>query len=181
MKAIKLTKIKWNTEGVSDEIKNNLPSVKGFLADDNFDICTATFRILKNKYGVDAKTFNFKEYRVAQTLEDILLYSAPKTAKIKNLWTSKNELSAFGKLCYNNLRHILDWNIVLRRDETPENKIPKVVDEVLLGIERVLGIDPTKSTIQEIMKEVDSKVRDMKYVNLKDEDEKEKEKDGDEE
>lgn len=176
MKAIKIFNIEWDTKNASAEVAAALPTVKGYTVKDDFKTCERIPVIFEKKYGCPLITFSYHEYRIVECVEALLEMCNPTPEKkSKALFTVAGNLSAFGKQCLDNLRHQLNYNVVLRRKDTKEELIPVLIDEILLGIKAITGIDTDKSTIAEMMAAINDEILNVTAVNLKDEDEKEEE------
>lgn len=170
MKAVKLTKIQWNLNDLTDEEKkqviNTLPTEKGFTANDDFNVPERVPAILKKKYGHDIETFSFTECRIAETLDDLLRLCNPDDSR-KELYTSKGELSAYGKKCRENLDFNIKWRMQLERKGTSPYAMPKILDEVMLGLEKISDMSWEKHTADEFMTFVQRKIWNRKYTNMK--------------
>ena len=172
MKAIKLYKIQWDLKGLSKEEKEKvletLPKAKGFTTqDDKFNVAEKIPGLLKKKYGYDIINFAFVEMRVVDTLEDLLLLCAPANEKPKKLFKSNGDLSAFGDSCFKNLEVNVRQRIWRESQGVNVWEMPVILDEVMIGIENVTGINWEGLTLEEVMSPVVKKIKDKKAVNLK--------------
>lgn len=169
MKAIKIYNIDWNLSSVSKEVREDilkgLPKVKGFFAQDNFNVVEQTNAFLKKRYGFESNSFSFNEYRVATTLEELLRLCAPKGEKPKSLYTPTAHLSAYGRHCYEilqfNLSHLKNMN----SNNIPEEKIPVIYDECMIGVEKVLDLKWDETTVEDIKRAIDTKLDDYHKQN----------------
>lgn len=171
MKAVKLYKIQWNLEGLTNEEKEKaletLPEVKGFTTqDDNFNVAERVPKLLKKKYGYDIIDFAFVELRVVNTIEDLLLLCAPSNEKVKKLFKNSGSLSSYGETCFNYLDAYVRDRI--RKEAHGEDSwaMPAILDEVMIGIEKVTGIDWEGHSANEIMSAVVEKIHSANAVNL---------------
>lgn len=173
MKAIKLTKIIWNldTEEPDKRIKllETLPTKKGFTVEDEFDVAERVPVILKKKYGYDIKDFSFTECRIAETVDDLLYLCMRAGMKKKRLYKEGGKLSAFGEELLNNLKTDIRRRLDLEFKGVSEYDMPKHLDEVMLGVEKVSGISWEKHTIEELMNPIMNKIWDVRAANIKDE------------
>ena len=187
MKAVKLNKIQWNLNNVEDEkrdeILKTLPVEKGFMVDDNFNVAESVPAILKKKFGYDIIDFSFTEYHVTETLEELLELCTPG-GKTKDLFTGTGKLSQYGMKCRNNLEHNIKWRINLERKGTSPYAMPKLLDQIMLGVEKVTGLKWEDHAPDEFMAKISRMIWDKKAVNLADkfdkEDEEEEENENDE-
>ena len=171
MKAIKLNKIQWNLNGLSKEemekVLETLPTVKGFMAQDDFNVVEKVPGLLKKHYGYDVISYNYSEIRVVENLEDLLLLCAPKGEKVKDLYKASGELSQFGKKCKDNLVSNIKWRLRLEFKGTNPGDMPTILDEVMIGVKKVTGMEWDDHTVEELMSPIMKKINDKKAVNLK--------------
>lgn len=158
MKAIKLTKINWDLRNLSveerEEAKKNLPTLKGFTVDDNFNVQERVPHLLKKKYGYDVIDFSYNEYRIVENVEDLFVLCAPKGKKVKDVFNANHKFSKFGEFCWDRLQYVLKLNESLRKKNTLEENIPKIVDEVLLGVNKVFEIDTDNTPADKIIETI---------------------------
>lgn len=181
MKAIKINKIQWDLDNLTPEEKTKamktLPTVKGFMASDDFMVADKVPGLLKKHYGYDVITFSFVENRVAENIDDLLLICAPKSETVKGLHrVGSNKLSAYGERCLANLISNIRWRLSLEEDGTPEYDMPVILDEVMLGMEKITGMKWDEGhTLQEWMKPVKKMLskKDMVIGEVEDEEEDE--------
>lgn len=162
MKAFKIYNIDWNLSSVKEEDRENvlksLPKVKGFYAKDSFNVVHQTNAFLKKRYGFMADSFYYNEYRVVETLEKLLRLGAPSDEKEKCLFTPTGKLTSYGMSCYENLILNLKNLKNLNSNNVPEEKIPVIYDECMIGVEKVLDLKWEETTIEEITLEIDIKL-----------------------
>jgi len=153
MKAIKLYNIKWDLEGLSPEekreVEKNLPTQKGFIVDDDFNVLEKVPVLLKKKFGYDFITYSSQEFKIIDKFEDLLYHCAEKGENPKPLFKVGGELSRFGQNCFNNLKNYIHKRIKLERQGTDEYEFPKILDEVMLALEKITGIDWGKGLTEE--------------------------------
>lgn len=153
MKAVKLYNIKWDLEGLSPEEKKeaekNLPTQKGFVVDDDFNVLEKVPVLLKKKFGYDFITYSISEIKIIENFEDLLYHCAEKGENPKPLFKVSGELSGFGRECYNRLKHYIHRRIKLENQGTDPYEMPKILDEVMLALEKITGIDWDKNLTEE--------------------------------
>lgn len=171
MKAVKINKIQWNLGNLTDEQKEQvmlkLPTQKGFVTEDNFNVTERVPYLLKKKFGYDIVDFSFVEIHIAETISELLKTCAP-AGKEKNLFTDSGNLSAYGKMCKENLENAVKERIQLERKGTSAYAMPKRLDAVMLGIEKISGLSWDAHTPDELLAPIYRKIWDQKAVNLKD-------------
>lgn len=171
MKAIKIYNIHWNIDHLTDEEKekvmNTIPMQVGFKAEDEFSVLDNVPELLKKKFGYDVKEFSFSEIHVAETLYELLKLCAPK-GKEKTIFTDKGNLSAYGKLCKENLENDVKARIQLERKGIPAHEMSKHLDAVMLGVEKLSGLSWNDHTPDELFAPIYRQIWDQKAVNLKD-------------
>lgn len=172
MKAIKLTKIDWNLNNVDDtkkeEVLRSLPKQMGFTVDDDFCVADKVPGCLKKKYGYEINDFAFVEIHIAESLEELLYMNARKTKNKKSLYKAGGKLSAYGEEAVRFLESRIRQRLALEFKGVSDFEMPKSLDEVMLGVEKVGNIKWEKHTVEELMKPIISQIRDKKAVNLKD-------------
>ena len=133
MKAIKLYNIIWNTECCSQSVAAKLPEYKCFTTkDDEFDVVTRW------------KLF------------------IPQGAKEKKIFKVSGELSEYGNELYKELRLAIHRRKKMEEAGVSVAKIPAVLDEVMIGISNITGIDWEACTEEEIMKEIEQVFESIK-------------------
>ena len=172
MKAIKLYKIQWDLKGLTKEeqekVLETLPKAKGFTTqDDKFNVTERVPKLLKKKYGYDIIDFAFAELRVVNTVEDLLLLCAPANEKVKKIFKSNGSLSTYGETCFDNLESNIRDRIQRESQGVEDWEMPNILDEVMIGIEKVTGMTWEGHTVNELMTPVVKKINDKKAVNLK--------------
>jgi len=172
MKAIKLNKIQWNLNGLTDEQKakaiETLPTFKGFMAQDDFNVVEKVPYLLKKNYGFDVITFSYTELRVVDTVEDLLLLGAPKGEKPKKIFLKNGELSAYGEDLVKTLESNIKWRLRLEFKGTAVSDMPALLDETLIGVEKVSGMNWEGHTVQELMSPIMNKIKFGHAANLVD-------------
>lgn len=171
MKAVKLYKIQWNLEGLTNEEKEKaletLPEVKGFTTqDDKFDVTERVPKLLKKKYGYDIIDFAFEELRVVNTIEDLLLLCAPSNEKVKKLFKNSGSLSSYGETCFNYLEAYVRDRIHKEAHGEDSWAMPAILDEVMIGVEKVTGMEWEGHSANELMSAVVEKIHSANTVNL---------------
>ena len=150
MKAVKLNKIQWDLTGLTKEEKEKametLPTVKGFMADDNFNVAE----------------------RVVEDLDALLLLCAPKGEKTKKIYKKGGELSEYGEMLVNNLESNIKWRLRLEFKGVAESDMPVILDEVMMGVENVTGMKWEGHSVNELMNPIMHKIWDKRAVNLAD-------------
>lgn len=148
MKAFKITSIQWNLNHITDEnekkeILSNLPTEKGFTtSDDNFNYRQRVPVLLKKKFGYDIDSFKCQSYRVVTNVIDLLNLVTPNgTNKVKSLFDKTGKLSTYGQMCLDGVIANLYYAKRLHDINTPEDKIPVVVDECMLGVENIFNLE----------------------------------------
>jgi len=145
MKAIKLYNIKWDLSNLSDEEKEKilptLPKNKGFVVDDDFVAVERVPVLLKKKYGYDFITYSISEIKIIDNIIDLLHHCANKGEKPKDLFKVSGELSGYGEECYNNLVRYIRQRLNLEREGVSAYEMPKILDEVMLALEKITGMD----------------------------------------
>lgn len=170
MKAVKLTKIVWNLDTVNAEDREKvlatLPKVKVFLADDNFDVVTNVPRIIKKKFGYGVFNYSYTEIKIVENVEDLLLLCTPKGMKVKKVYDKKGGLSEFGELLVKGLEIRIKERLRMEFNGVSTYEMPKILDEIQLGIEKVTGMNWENHTVEELMRAVMTKVRFANAANL---------------
>jgi len=90
MKAVKLSKIQWNLSGLSPEEKEEalkkLPTVKGFKANDDFNVAEQVPVLLKKKYGYGIIDFTFTQVHIITDIKELFLLGLPDGTKMKKFF-----------------------------------------------------------------------------------------------
>lgn len=170
MKAVKLTKIVWNLDTVNAEDREKvlatLPKVKVFLADDNFDVVTNVPRIIKKKFGYGVFNYSYTEIKIVENVEDLLLLCTPKGMKIKKLFLKNGDLTEFGELLVKSLELRIKERLRMEFNGVSTYEMPKLLDEIQLGIEKITGMNWEGHTVDELMAPIMNKIRFAKAANL---------------
>lgn len=174
MKAIRATNIEW------DCVDDSLPKFKGFIVKDNFDTPARVPEMLMKKYGHNVISLNFDEFHISDNMDELLKIGG-RELKEKDLYKADGKLSSYGKKCRSGLEGLIAERLRMEFENMPEETIPNILNEVVLGYRNVTGKEWEKKSVKELMKCIDMKLKDMTYVNLKDDDEIEEEDEEDEE
>ncbi len=160
MKAVKISKIIWNLDHLNPadkgKAKAKLPTAKGFLASDDFEVVEKVPNLLKKKFGYDIINFSYTEVHISETLEALLKAFTPKGEKPGKLFNTKGELSDFGSDCYNKLIDSINRRKDLEAKGTPDEDMPKILDKVMFSIEKITGMDWEGTSADEFKAEIDS-------------------------
>ena len=168
MKAIRATNIEW------DCMDGSLPKFKGFIVKDSFDAPARVPEMLMKKYGHNVISLNFDEFHIADNMDELLKIGG-RELKEKDLYKADRSLSSYGKKCRSGLEGLIAERLRMEFENIPEEKMPTVLNEIVLGYRNVTGKEWRKKSVKELMKCIDMKLKDMTYVNLKDDDEIEEE------
>ena len=168
MKAVKLFKIRWNLEKISPEqretVSKLLPTHKGLMVDDKFDVQARVPDMLKKKYGFDIIDFSFSEIRVIKTVEDLLLLCKPTDQKEKDLFNvMSGRISSYGKKCLGILEHQIRYRLQLEKEGKDIWTMPTILDEIMLGVENVSGLDWDGHTVEELMDPIKKQIRGISH------------------
>lgn len=174
MKAIRATNIEW------DCVDDSLPKFKGFIVKDNFDTPARVPEMLMKKYGHNVISLNFDEFHISDNMDELLKIGG-RELKEKNLYKADGKLSSYGKKCRSGLEGLIAERLRMEFENMPEETMPNILNEVVLGYRNVTGKEWEKKSVKELMKCIDMKLKDMTYVNLKDDDEIEEDDEEDEE
>jgi hypothetical protein len=170
MKAVKLHNIVWNLDTVNKEDRKNvlstLPKVKVFLADDNFDVVTNVPRIIKKKFGYGVFNFSYTEIKIVETVEDLLLLCTPKGMKPKKLFLKNGNLSDFGETLVKGLESKIKERLRMEFNGVSPYEMPKILDEIQLGIEKITGMNWEGHTVEELMSPIMNKIHFANAANL---------------
>lgn len=190
MKAVKLYKINWNLEGLSpeekEEAKKNLPTSKGFKADDNFDVVEKVPVLLKKKFGYDVINYAYTEIPIYENFEDLLKTYTPRGEKPKKIYLKSGELSAFGEEVVSSLKMDISKRFKLEGNGTADDAMSVQMDMIMLSLEKIFGIDWEEAESEDdIFAVIDKEIKSHEKLKLKkldkDEDEDEEDEDEDEE
>ena len=163
MKAIKLYNIIWNTECCSQSVAAKLPEYKCFTTkDDEFDVVTRCPGLLQKKYGCPVVRFSYSVMKVLFNIEDVLKLFIPQGAKEKKIFKVSGELSEYGNELYKELRLAVHRRKKMEESGVSVAKIPAILDEVMIGISNITGIDWEACTEEEIMKEIEQVFESIK-------------------
>ena len=180
MKAVKLYKINWNLDKLTpeekEEAKKNLPTSKGFKADDSFDVIEKVPGLLHKKFGYEIIDFSYTEIPIYDDFETLLKNYTPKGEKPKKIYLKSGELSAFGEECVAKLKRDISKRFLLEGRDTADDAMPEQMDMVMLAIETIFGVDWDDADedyiFQLIDKETDSHIKvKLKKMDKDDDDE----------
>ena len=171
MKAVKISKIIWSLDSLKPaergKAKAALPTGKGFIASDDFNVVDKVPNLLKKKFGYDIINFSYTEIHISESIESLLKAFAPKGEKPKKLFNTKGELSDFGTYCYNKLIDAINQRKELEAKGTPEDEMPKILDKVMFSLEKITGIDWDGNSAEEFKTEIDDILQDKIEEYLK--------------
>lgn len=167
MKAVKIYKILWNLDNISPaergKAKASLPTSKGFMADDDFNVPERVPTLLQNKYGYNIITFSYSEIHIVDTFDKLLKIFIPKdwdSKKSKNFFNTKGELTELGQVCYNQLLDTINKRKEMEAAGTPDDEMPKLLDKVMLSLEKITGMPWSDNDAEEYKEELDSILQD---------------------
>jgi len=183
MKAVKLYKINWNLDDLTPEereaARKNLPTSKGFKADDSFDVVEKVPGLLAKKFGYEAKDFSYTEIPIYDNFEALLKTYTPKGEKPKKIYLKSGELSAFGEEVVNKLKYDISKRFCLEGKDTASDAMPEKMDIIMLSLEKIFGIDWDEADENSIFDVIDKEVKSHEKLNLKKMDDDEEENDDD--
>jgi hypothetical protein len=165
MKAVKLYKITWDLGDLSNDEKEkvikNLPTVKGFTTQDDFDVVNKVPGLLKKKFGYDVASYSYVELRIVDNINDFLKLFMGKGVKPKKLYKKFHkgkiegkELSAFGEELWDAFQFNVKYRLDLESKGEAEENFPILLDEMMLGFEKITGLNWETLTFEEIVKGV---------------------------
>ena len=170
MKAIKLSKIIWNLDSLKKEDRKKvlatLPTAKGFMASDDFDVVENVPRLLEKNYGYGVFTYSYIEMRVVDNVKDLLLLNLPKGEKPKKLFLKNGELSVFGETMVKELEARIKERLRMEFKGVSPYEMPKILDEIQIGVEKVTGMNWEGHTVEELMSPIMNKIRFANAANL---------------
>lgn len=165
MKAVKLYKITWDLGDLSNDEKEtvikNLPTVKGFTTQDDFDVVNKVPGLMKKKFGYDVASYSYVELRIVDNINDFLKLFMGKGVKPKKLYKKFHkgkiegkELSAFGEELWDSFQFNVKYRLDLESKGEAEENFPILLDEMMLGFEKITGLNWDTLTFEEIVKGV---------------------------
>ena len=178
MKAVKLYKINWNLDKLSpeekEEAKKNLPTSKGFKANDDFDVIEKVPGLLQKKFGYEADNFSYSEIPIYEDFETLLKSYTPRGEKPKKIYLKSGELSAFGEEVVSKLKADISKRFRMEGKGTEDDAMPVQMDMVMLSLETIFGINWDEAESEDdifavIDKEINSHVK-ISLKKMKDED-----------
>ena len=179
MKAIKLYNIKWDLNDIAPEekaaIAKKLPTNKGFIAPDDFDVVEKCPHLLKKHFGQDIITFSYEEIPIFETLDELLKYFTPSKEKPRKLYLRTGELSSFGEERLEDLKNAMKKRIQKESEGVKKEDMPVLLDTVMLSLEKITGLDWEKDEaddfFEKVMEMIEAKVKvHMKKVDEEDPD-----------
>lgn len=174
MKAVKITKILWELDDLTPEekgkVKVSLPTSKGFLAGDEFNVTEKVPGILKKKYGYDVANFSYTEVHICESLDSLLRVFGPKKKDDTPIKLFKDgKMTEEGQLCYDNLIAAIKERKKMEFRGTSDEEMPKILDKMMFSLEKITGLDWKENSEDEIKKEIDDLIEDelKKYIKSK--------------
>lgn len=171
MKAVKINKIIWNlndlTPAERGKAKASLPTSKGFVADDDFNVPDKVPDLLEKKYGYPIINFSYTEIHIVDTFEKLLKIFKAKDEKRTRLFDTKGELSELGQECYDKLLDTISKRKEMEEAGTPDDEMPKLLDKVMLSLEKVTGMPWGDNSAEEYKEELDNILQDKIEEYLK--------------
>lgn len=164
MKAIKIYKIEWNLDGLSEEKKagllKKLPTVLGSKVSNDFNVAQKVPVFLKKKYGYDINSFSFETYNIADNEEQLLRMCLNSKEAEMNIFTTSGKLTTVGQRAVEALKANVLWRVRIQNGGTDENEMPKLLDEVMLSLENISGMSWDEDGYNDVMLKVLKKIRD---------------------
>ena len=172
MKAVKLYKINWNLHGLTpeekEEAKNNLPTSKGFKANDEFDVIEKVPGLLYKKFGYEVEDFAYTEIPIYEDFETLLKTYTPRGEKPKKIYLKSGELSAFGEECVNKLKADISKRFKLEFRGTDADAMPEQMDMIMVSLETIFKIDWDEADDEDfIIGIIDNEIKSHEKLNLK--------------
>lgn len=171
MKAVLLSKIEWDNKNIPEDILKNLPVCKGFIVKDDYDTASKTPVVLMKKYGCGVNSLKFSEFHIADNIEEFLLIGGRCQQKTKNVFKIDGSLTAYGKRCLMGIESLISQRLKLEFDKVPEEKMPNILNELVLSFMSVTGKSWEKKSCKELMGEIKKLLKEKTYKNLKDDSE----------
>ena len=177
MKAVKLSKIKWNLAGFDAEAKaeamGKLPTVKGFKAPDDFNVAEKVPGLLKKKYGYDIVDFNYTQCHIIDNVKELFLLGFEGHVKPKKFFLKSGKLSEFGEEAKRLLGELIRRRLRLQQHGTDPSQMPKVLDQLMISWETITGRNwEDYDKYEDIMGIIFEELKGMYAENLKDADER---------
>ena len=176
MKAVKLSKIKWNLSGLTPEEKEEalkrLPTVKGFKAPDDFNVSEKVPIILKKKYGYSIIDFHYTQCHIIDNVKELFLLGFEGGVKPKKFFLKNGKLSEFGEEAKRLLGELIRRRLRLEQHGTDPAMMPKILDQLMISWETITGREwEDCKSYEEIMGIIFEELKGMYAENLKDADE----------
>lgn len=172
MKAVKLYKINWNLNGLTpeekEEAKKNLPTSKGFKADDDFDVVEKVPGLLKKKFGYSVENYAYNEIPIYEDFESLLKTYTPRGEKPKKIYLKSGELSSFGEDVVNALKMDISKRFKLEGNGTADDAMSVQMDMIMLSLEKIFGIKWEEAESEDdIFAVIDEEIKSHEKLNLK--------------
>ena len=168
MKAVKLYKIVWDLDALEPaeraKVQKELPTAKGFTCDDKFEVADKVPSLLRKKFGYDIKTFSYSEINIAEDLDSLLSIVAPKDVK-RGIFRPNGKLSSRGQEALANLEEKIHERKKMEFRGARAEEMPTILDEIMLGVEHVLGIDWDEEDEETILQLIAKKVKEATPVD----------------
>ena len=187
MKAVKLYKINWNLDGLTpeekEEAKKNLPTSKGFKADDSFDVVEKVPGLLYKKFGYKVADYAYTEIPIYEDFESLLKSYTQRGEKPKKIYLKSGELSSYGEEVVNALKSDISKRFRLEGKGTADDVMSVQMDMVMLSLEKIFGIEwEDAESEDDVFDVIDKEIKSHEKLNLKklDKDEDDEDEDEDE-
>lgn len=172
MKAVKLYKINWNLDGLTpeekEEAKKNLPTSKGFKADDSFDVVEKVPGLLYKKFGYKVADYAYTEIPIYEDFESLLKSYTQRGEKPKKIYLKSGELSAFGEEVVRSLKSDISKRFRLEGGGTADDAMSVQMDMVMLSLEKIFGIKWEEAESEDdIFDVIDKEIKSHEKLNLK--------------
>lgn len=175
MKAVIVSKIEWERHDLHEPAMNVLPDCKGFVVKDDFDTAGRTPVCLMKKYGCGIKSLKFSEFHIADSIEEFLSIGGRCQEKTKDMFKTDGSLSAYGNRCLMEIEALISQRLKMEFEGVPEEKMPDILNEIVLSFRSVTGKTWEKKSCKELMGDIKRLLKEKTYMNLKDKDEVEPE------
>lgn len=164
MKAVKITKIIWKLDDLEPaergKAKAALPTSKGFLASDDFEVSEKVPGILKKKYGYDIANFSYTEVHICENFDALLRFFGPKKKDDKPVrFFKEGKLTDEGMLAYNNLIAAVKERKKQEFRGTSDEDMPKILDKVMFSLEKITGLEWKETSEEDFIEEIDKMIK----------------------
>ena len=180
MKAVILSNIEWDRANISEDVLKKLPVCKGFITKDDFDTACRTPVCLMKKYGCKLNSIKFSEFHIADTIEEFLSIGGRCQDKVKEMFKTDGSLSAYGNRCLMEIESLVSQRLKMEFEGVPEEKMPDILNEIVLSFKSVTGKSWEKKSCKELMGDIKKLLKEKTYKNLKEDDEVEVDDEDDE-